>query len=48
MDIDVNIIEDNIRLRPFGREIERLLFDNKKLLSLTSWKPSCDFMAELI
>ena len=47
MDTDVNIIEDKIRLRPVKSEIERLLFDNKKLLSLTSWKPSCDFMAEL-
>lgn len=44
MDTDVNIIEDNIRLRPVENETQRLVCNNKKLLSLTSWKPSCDLM----
>lgn len=36
---DATIIQDGLRLRPMDSEVERLLGCNKKILSLTNWKP---------
>lgn len=34
------VVQDNIRLRPNKSEVERLCGSNKKICSLTSWKPT--------
>lgn len=39
IDVDIEIISDNERIRPGGMEVERLRCDNNKILSLTDWKP---------
>lgn len=40
---DARIICDNQRLRPANSEVERLLGDNNKILSLTNWKQKYSF-----
>jgi NAD dependent epimerase/dehydratase len=37
------ILTDNKRLRPDASEVFRLLGDNKKIMTLTKWKPSYSF-----
>ena len=39
MNRKVQLTEDNIRKRPPGSEVDRLVCDNYKLMSLTSWTP---------
>ena len=39
MNIDINIIEEQKRLRPKDSEVERLFGDNTLLKELTDWKP---------
>lgn len=39
MGSNIEIVCDNQRLRPRKSEVERLLADNSKLTSLTSWRP---------
>ena len=39
MDVDIEIITDEIRLRPEGSEVNRLFGDNTRLKELTGWKP---------
>lgn len=41
------ILTDNQRLRPEASEVFRLLGDNKKIMSLTTWKPSYTFQQGL-
>lgn len=40
MKVDINIITDEIRLRPNKSEVERLWADNAKARSLFNWEPS--------
>ncbi len=40
MDVDVEIISDEVRLRPGKSEVERLWCDSSKLKKLTGFKPS--------
>ena len=35
----VRIIEDKSRYRPDSSEVDRLIGDNKKITSMTDWKP---------
>jgi len=37
------VVSDDQRVRPEKSEVERLLGCNKKLMSLTDWKPQCSF-----
>lgn len=39
---DVEIISEQVRIRPEKSEVERLLGDNRKLQQLTAWKPQSD------
>jgi dTDP-glucose 4,6-dehydratase len=39
---NAKIIIDNNRVRPKNSEVERLLGDNKKIISLTGWSPKYD------
>ena len=39
MDIELSINSDEERIRPKNSEVERLLCDNSKILTNTSWKP---------
>ena len=39
LNIEISIDSDAQRIRPENSEVERLLCDNKKLLSNTNWKP---------
>ena len=39
MNVDINIKEDQSRLRPVDSEVERLYGDNSLLKELTNWKP---------
>jgi NAD dependent epimerase/dehydratase len=39
---EAKIVGEDIRLRPEKSEVERLLGSNKKILSMTSWKPQID------
>jgi len=39
---EIEIESEEIRLRPKDSEVERLLGDNRKLESLTGWKPSIE------
>ena len=40
MNVKINIKSDEKRKRPVNSEVERLFGDNKKIRTLTSWKPS--------
>lgn len=40
MNVKINIKSDEKRIRPENSEVERLFGDNKKIRTLTSWKPS--------
>ena len=40
MDVEIDIISDEVRLRPDKSEVERLWCDASKLESLTGYKPS--------
>ena len=40
MNSDINIISDEVRIRPNNSEVNRLYGDNKSLIELTNWKPS--------
>jgi len=42
LDVNLPIISDNLRIRPKGSEVDRLLCDNSKLLKNTSWTPEYD------
>ncbi len=42
LDSNAGIIVDEERIRPLKSEVERLLGDNKKILSLTEWSPQYD------
>lgn len=39
MNSDITITQDDARVRPEASEVERLLADNSKALSLSGWKP---------
>ena len=39
MNADIQIIEDNERVRPISSEVNRLFGDNSKIKSLTGWEP---------
>jgi nucleoside-diphosphate-sugar epimerase len=39
MQVDVDILSDEERVRPDKSEVERLFCDNAKILSKTDWKP---------
>ncbi|EKD91650.1 MAG: hypothetical protein ACD_29C00462G0002 [uncultured bacterium] len=39
MSADIDIVEDEQRIRPVNSEVERLWADNSKALRLTNWKP---------
>ncbi|MBL7095999.1 GDP-mannose 4,6-dehydratase, partial [candidate division KSB1 bacterium] len=40
--VDVRIITDEQRIRPENSEVYRLLGDNKKIISMTNWRPQTD------
>ena len=40
MNVELEIITDQQRLRPEGSEVNRLYGDNTRLLQLTDWQPS--------
>ena len=39
MDADIDIVEDEQRIRPINSEVERLWADNEKIKKLTHWQP---------
>lgn len=39
MNVDVKVVEDEIRVRPDKSEVERLLAETSKIKTLTSWRP---------
>jgi NAD dependent epimerase/dehydratase len=39
MDVDIDIVADEVRLRPEGSEVERLWADNSKAKKLLGWQP---------
>ena len=39
MNVDLEIVTDEQRLRPQGSEVNRLFGDNSRLRQLTNWKP---------
>jgi NAD dependent epimerase/dehydratase len=39
MGIEVSVSQDNSRKRPSSSEVDRLMCDNSKILSMTNWKP---------
>ena len=39
MEIDIPIVNDKKRIRPVNSEVDRLVCNNKKLLSSTTWGP---------
>ena len=47
MGIDIQIISDNDRLRPKASEVDRLIYDNKKLIENTNWKPIFSLESDL-
>jgi len=40
MDVQVEIVETDERIRPENSEVERLCCDNRKLLDKTNWRPN--------
>lgn len=40
MGVEVNVIEDDQRIRPANSEVERLWAENQKVKELTGWKPN--------
>ncbi len=40
---DVPIVSDEVRIRPAGSEVNRLIADAAQIRSLTSWQPRVDF-----
>jgi len=42
MDVSVNVVQDNNRIRPDKSEVDQLLCDNTKLTTRTKWKPKND------
>ena len=40
MNVEIDIVSEEMRMRPQGSEVYRLYGDNSRLLDLTSWKPS--------
>lgn len=40
MEVTVNLIQDNNRIRPDKSEVDQLLCDNTKLIAHTKWEPS--------
>ena len=40
MNVDVEIVTDERRIRPKGSEVNRLFGDNSRLRQLTRWQPS--------
>jgi len=47
MGIDIQIISDNDRLRPKASEVDSLIYDNKKLIENTNWKPIFSLESDL-
>lgn len=39
MNVNLEIITDEQRLRPLGSEVNRLFSDNSRLCQLTDWQP---------
>lgn len=48
MNIEIEILNDEERIRPKGSEVERLMCDNSKLLANTNWKPEYNLMLGLL
>ena len=42
LNADIEIVTEKKRLRPENSEVDRLLGDNKKILSMTNWRPHTD------
>ncbi len=47
MGSEIRIIEEQVRIRPVGSEVERLMCDNTKIVSLTQWRPKYDLVTGL-
>ena len=45
---DVIIMKEEIRIRPDKSEVERLRCDNRKIMSMTQWKPEYNLRTGLI
>lgn len=48
MNVDIDFVVDQERIRPVGSEVERLWCDNSKILKLTGFKPQYTFEAGLL
>lgn len=47
MNREIELVTDAHRVRPQASEVERLLCDNRKILSLTKWRPVVDLKSGL-
>lgn len=47
LEADVEVEEDDRRVRPPASEVERLVCDNRKILERTSWRPEFDLASGL-
>ena len=47
MGVDLTIVKDQQRVRPYNSEVERLVCSNKKLRSYTSWQPQYSLQSGL-
>ena len=48
MEVDINIVDQDMRKRPEASEVSRLFCDNRKLLQHTQWSPHYDLKTGLI
>ena len=47
MNVSINIIKENKRIRPQASEVNKLRCDNKKIINIANWKPSFDIVKGL-
>ncbi len=47
MDVSVNVVQDDNRIRQEKSEVDQLLCDNNKLITHTKWKPNSDLESGL-
>ena len=48
MEVDINILDQDMRKRPEASEVSRLFCDNRKLVQCTQWFPHFDLKAGLV
>ena len=47
MEVSINIIQDDYRIRPRNSEVDQLLCDNRKLTNIMKWIPQYDLNSGL-